>query len=217
MVFRSRCYIIYDKYFRRTGRFVLKGYRLPRRDFFTADAPELARRLIGCILWKRENGGITAGEIVETEAYTEDDAASHSFPGLTGRNRPMFQSGGAAYVYLIYGVHHCFNVTAGKKGSGQAVLIRSLRPLKGLKTMRERRNRTKTGDLCSGPGKICQAFGIDLGHNGMDLLEGEIRILLPEEERSQEDVEATTRIGITKAAGLPRRYIRRHSPWLSGR
>lgn len=216
MVFRSRCYIIYDKYSSRKGRLVLKGYIIPSKTFFSSRSPELANRLIGCVLWKRETDGILAGEIVETEAYTEDDPASHSFSGETRRNRPMFRRGGIAYVYMIYGIHYCFNVVSGRKGLGEAVLVRSLRPLKGMQIMKKRRNKGNFHELCSGPGKICQAMDINLTDNGDSLIEGNLRILVPEDEDESYDVEVTPRIGITKGAELLRRFVLRDSPWISG-
>ena len=153
---------------------------------------------------------------METEAYTEDDPASHSFRGRTLRNRFMFERGGLAYVYLIYGVHNCFNVTSGISGSGEAVLIRAARPLEGIELMCANRGREKTIDLCSGPGKLCQAFGIDRRHNGISLVDGEIQVLV-RTEGSKPDIEVTKRIGITSGTGLRRRFAVKGSRWLSRR
>ena len=100
-----------------------------------------------------------AGRIVETEAYLgQEDAASHAFRGPTPRSRVMFGPAGIAYVYLIYGVHHCLNVVTGEEGDGQAVLIRALEPLAGLDVMRQQRGKTDVRDLASGPGKLCRPW-----------------------------------------------------------
>ncbi len=151
---------------------------------------------------------------METEAYTEDDPASHSFRGRTPRNRFMFKRGGLAYVYLIYGVHNCFNVTSGIQGSGEAVLIRATEPLEGIELMRANRRMVKPTDLCSGPGKLCQAFGIDRRHNGISLVNGEIQVL-SRVDGSKPDVSVTKRIGITSGADLRRRFAVKGSEWVS--
>jgi DNA-3-methyladenine glycosylase len=165
-------------------------------------------------LRKKAGGGFISGVIVETEAYTEDDPASHSFGGRTERNHPMFERGGLVYVYLIYGVHNCFNVTSGIPGRGEAVLIRAVKPLEGLELMIGNRGTEEPEDLCSGPGKLCRSFGIDRRHNGISLLDGEIQLLVPIADEKLE-VSVTKRIGITKAANLPRRFTLKGSRWVS--
>jgi DNA-3-methyladenine glycosylase len=150
------------------------------RNFFTRDARVVARELLGCLLYV---DGLT-GKIVETEAYMENDPASHTFKGKTKRNEAMFLSGGHSYVYLIYGMHRCFNIVTGKEGEGAAVLIRALEPLTGIELMWERRYKKpfpdndtgnqkinkKINGLCSGPGKLCQAFDITVeNHNKIDI------------------------------------------------
>ena len=156
------------------------------------------------------------GIIVETESYTEDDPASHAFGGRTDRNWPMFGKGGMAYVYLIYGIHNCFNVTSGKENSGEAVLIRALQPVEGIELMEKNRMVRGVTDLCSGPGKLCQALSIDRKLSGVSLMNGEIQIQMPC-FREELDIVKTERIGITKAAGLPRRFLIRNSKWVSRR
>lgn len=126
----------------------------------------------------------------------------------------MFQGGGLAYVYLIYGVHNCFNVTSGPPGSGEAVLVRAVRPLEGMELMRRNRGVRGLKNLCSGPGKLCQAFGINRRHNGASLLDGEIKLLVPIKEESL-DVAAGRRVGISRALELKRRFTLRDSDWLS--
>jgi len=117
----------------------------------------------------------------------------------------MFLAAGHVYVYRIYGVHLCFNVVTGAKGSGEAVLIRALEPLEGIDHMAERRGRSKLGELCSGPGKLVQALGIDLGDDGALLEGGRIR-LVPGKLKPQERVERSPRIGISKATDLELRF-----------
>ena len=126
----------------------------------------------------------------------------------------MFERGGLAYVYLIYGVHNCFNVTSGITGTGEAVLIRAAAPLEGIELMCANRRTEKLVDLCSGPGKLCQAFGIDRRHNGISLIDGEIQVLVPSAGVRQE-ISVTKRIGITRAADLRRRFAVKGSRWVS--
>jgi DNA-3-methyladenine glycosylase len=145
------------------------------RVFYARSAIEVAPALLGKVL-VREHGGVRlAGRIVEVEAYLgEEDAASHAFRGPTPRNRSMFGPPGHAYVYLIYGVHHCLNIVTGPEGEGQAVLIRALEPLEGLEIMRQRRGRVPDRHLTNGPGKLCQALAIDRRLDGHDLCLGEL-------------------------------------------
>ena len=136
-----------------------------RRDFFSADAPVVAQALLNKVMIVGE----TTGRIIEVEAYTRDDPASHSFRGRTPRNTVMFGPAGHLYVYFTYGMHHCANVSTGADGDGQAVLIRAVQPLTGIQLMTQRRCRSD--HLADGPGKICQAFAIDRSLNGVDLCE----------------------------------------------
>lgn len=151
-----------------------------------------------------ERGGSRlTGRIVETEAYTTDDPASHSFRGPTLRNAVMFGPAGHLYVYRSYGIHWCANVVTGTEGDGQAVLLRSVDPVEGVDEMLRRRGRTP---LTDGPGKLCQAFGIDGDDDGTDLCgEGPIRIL-DDGLAPRIDPIAGPRIGITKAVDTPWRF-----------
>lgn len=136
---------------------------------FSVPAITLAEALLGCELLRVESdGALTGGVVVETEAYPGgDDLASHSAGGRrTNRNASMYLAGGHLYVYLIYGVHHCLNVVSGSSDSGEAVLVRSLRPTHGLHRMRERRGGRSDRDLARGPGRLCAALGIDRGLDG---------------------------------------------------
>jgi DNA-3-methyladenine glycosylase len=126
----------------------------------------------------------------------------------------MFERGGLVYVYLVYGVHNCFNVTSGRPGRGEAVLIRAVKPFEGIELMVANRGTEKPEDLCSGPGKLCRAFGIDRRYNGISLVDGEIHLLVPVTDEKLK-ISVTKRIGITKAAGLRRRFALRGSRWVS--
>lgn len=192
------------------------GWRPPSPGFFESGALEVAERLVGCLLLTRSNDGTTGGVIVETEAYTADDRASHSYPGPTRRNASMFRRGGVAYVYVSYGVHYCFNVVTGPEGSGEAVLVRAIEPLAGLDLMIRRRGVADPLLLASGPGRLCEALGIDLRHDGTSLSGPDMTILVRPRPAGM-TVEASARIGITKDAELKRRFFQSGSPYLSRR
>ncbi len=128
--------------------------------FFRQDTVELARKLLGCLLIHRTPDGVTGGMIVEAEAYVGAiDKACHAYRNRSGRTEIMYHDGGYAYVYLIYGMHHCFNAVTGPEGEGNAVLIRALEPVIGLALMQQRRHTKTVRHLCSGPGKVCQRAG----------------------------------------------------------
>ncbi len=143
--------------------------------------------------------------IVETEAYDQDDAAAHSFRGETPRNEVMFGEAGRLYVYFTYGMHYCCNVVSGPVGFGSAALLRAGEPVEGLELMEF--NRGMNGvNVTNGPAKLCQALGIGAEFNGHDLNRGPLRLLEAGLDPG-ESITRTTRIGITKAAGLTRRYF----------
>lgn len=144
------------------------------------------------------------GRIVEVEAYEPGDPASHSYRGRTPRNVAMFGPPGHLYVYRSYGVHWCANITCGPQGTGAAVLLRALEPTDGLDAMRRRRAVTDPRLLCSGPGRLTQALGIDASHDGADLSAPPFRLVPPERVPPHE---ATPRIGISKAVELPWRFV----------
>jgi DNA-3-methyladenine glycosylase len=181
------------------------------RDFFARSVHEVARELIGCEL----RVGETAGVIVETEAYDATDPACHAYIGRTARNEVLFGPPGHAYVYLSYGIHSLLNAVAEPEGSAAAVLIRALEPSDGIELMRERRGRKDTEELCSGPGKLTEALGVGLSLNGADLLAQPFELFSPDRERTDIDVIAGPRIGITKAAELPWRYCVKGSRYVS--
>ena len=185
----------------------------PPGGFYDCGAQELAPRLIGCTLRRQLPGGPVAGIIVETEAYTSDDPASHSYRGRTRRNEPMFLGGGLMYVYLIYGMHRCFNVTAGPPGSGQAVLVRALEPTEGLGLMRLNSPRLPDGMLCRGPGRLCRSLGIGLELSG-EAIGGEVAILMRGTSGTH-PVASGRRIGITRGRERRWRFTMEGSRWLS--
>jgi len=172
------------------------------RAFYARPVVDVARDLVGCTLAH----GRTAGVIVETEAYHQSEPACHAFVGATPRTRVLFGPPGTAYVYRSYGIHALFNAVSEPEGVGAAVLIRALEPIAGLAAMRERRALHDVEQLCSGPGKLTQALGIELEHNDTDLVTGPIRLGPRPPGWEDVDVVAGTRIGITKAPELEWRF-----------
>ncbi len=171
------------------------------RTFYRRDPREVAPDLLNKILLGPDG---RAGRIVETEAYCGAiDAAAHSFRGRTARNATMFGPPGHLYVYFTYGMHWCANATC---GDGTAVLLRALEPLRGLERMRLARPRARSDrELCSGPARLCQALGIDGADDGVDLLDGRLRIADDGTPPPREPA-IGPRIGITRAAELPWRW-----------
>jgi DNA-3-methyladenine glycosylase len=180
-------------------------------DFYDRPVLEVARELVGCVV---EHRGV-AGLIVETEAYHESEPACHAFAGLTARTRVLFGDPGLAYVYRSYGVHALLNAVCEPAGVGAAVLIRALEPLLGVEQMRARRGRTRVHELCSGPGKLTQALGVELSENSTSLTRGPINILPRPEELSDAQIAHGTRIGINRAVELPWRFCLAGSPHVS--
>jgi DNA-3-methyladenine glycosylase len=189
-------------------------------SFYEQDTVSAARGLLGCFLEHREKADTVTGRIVETEAYVTGDEAAHSYKGKTKRNGVLFGEVGHAYVYFIYGMHCCLNAVTGTEGSGEAVLIRALEPVEGVGIMQQRRGTVDLRNLCSGPGKLTQAFGISLECNGVPLTAGPLRILSAASVRgynpvTEPDIVRTTRIGITKSADLQLRFMLRGNPFVS--
>ena len=186
------------------------GHLLP--DFCLLPTLEVARRLVGMTLIHETEAGRATGRIVETEAYLVDDPACHAYRGLTPRNRPMFGPPGHWYVYRIH-MQWCANLVTQPEGVPEAVLIRALEPLEGIDLMRERRRKESLRDLCSGPGKLCRALGIDGTYSGQDALRGPLRI---EAVEGPLPILATApRIGISQGIDLPWRFLEAGSPFVS--
>lgn len=184
------------------------------RDFYHRDTVLVARELLGHVLWHCTHQGITAGSIVETEAYLQGDPACHANGGMTRRNRPMFGPPGYGYVYMIYGLHHCFNIVTNQEGIGEAVLIRALEPLEGIPLMQIRRAKENKKDLCRGPARLTQAMGIGMAHNGLDLIGGQLTVKEGERVLEKEIVVAK-RIGIRRGVELPLRFYIQGNPYVS--
>ena len=201
-----------------TARRSVKDDPLPA-SFLDRETEIVSRELLGAVLWCRTAEGVTAGRIVETEAYLgEHDPACHAAgPGMTERTRPLYGAPGIAYVYFIYGVHWCFNAVTREHGQPSAVLVRALEPIEGLPLMRTRRPAAKTDrDLTNGPGKLCAALGIGPQQNGVPLHRPPLTIT---RGISYPDDAIVTgpRIGITKAADWPLRWHVADSPYVSVR
>ena len=179
------------------------------------DAEVLARRLLGSLISRETDGQILVGKIVETEAYDQTDAASHSYHGKTPRIEVMFGPAGRAYVYFTYGMHHCFNVVVGPEGRASAVLIRAIEPLKGQEVMKfNRKNPSSEINLTNGPAKFCQAFLIDRRLNGHDLSELPLKLELKPSIKNSEII-TTTRIGISRDIDRPWRFYIKDNPYVS--
>ena len=184
-------------------------------DVLPVETRALARALLGYILVRENDDGMTAGRIVETEAYLPDDPACHAYRGKSLRNATLFGPPHRAYVYQIYGTNFCFNLSSELDGEGAGVLVRAVEPLEGLALMRKRRATANARDLCRGPGRLCEAFAIDRSLDGVDpfthphlwLADGGARGLR---------VRMSRRIGITRAAHRNLRFYAAGSPYVSG-
>lgn len=187
------------------------------------DVVKIAKELIGKVLVTQFGEVITSGRIVETEAYAGAiDKASHAFGGRrTNRTEVMYQPGGAAYVYLCYGIHHLFNVVTNKKDIPHAILIRAIEPIQGITTMLKRTGKKQADyTLTKGPGNVSKALGIQTSHTGLSLLGGEIYIATDDFVAANKNIIATPRIGVDYAgedAKLPWRFILKDNPYVSGK
>jgi DNA-3-methyladenine glycosylase len=179
-----------------------------RRSFFARPVLEVAPELIGATLLVDGVGGL----IVEVEAYHHTDPAAHSYIGRTPRNAVMFGPPGFLYVYRSYGIHWCMNFVCEPAGSASAVLIRALEPVQGLAAMQRRRGFKEPRALCSGPGKVCEALGVSIRHNGLALDRPPFELRA---RASTPEIVAGPRIGITKAVEQPWRYGLKGSAYLS--
>ena len=193
------------------------------RKFFDRDPREVSRDLLGKVLVRREGRTTLAGRVVETEAYLgSDDPAAHAAAGKTARNAVLFGPPGYAYIYFIYGNHYCLNVSTLPDGVAGGVLFRALEPLTGIERMAELRGLADASGrglrlLTSGPGRMAEAFGITRERdNGKDLTSARSDLYLADDGVRPEKILTTKRIGITKAAALPLRYVIEGNPFVSG-
>lgn len=184
-------------------------------DFLSGSAVEVAPRLLGCWLVREVDGQEMIGKIVETEAYDQTDAASHSYRGQTPRTDVMFGPAGHAYVYFTYGMHYCMNVVTGARGHGSAVLIRALEPIEGLGLIQS--NRPKIANehqLMNGPAKLCRALGIDKSFNGHDLRQPPLQLVIKPPLKPG-SIAQTTRIGISRDTHRPWRFFIKDNLYVS--
>lgn len=181
------------------------GFPLP------TDTLLLAESLLGCIIRRETPEGVLSGIIIETEAYTRDDPASHSFKGRTPRNASMFLPPFYCYVYRSYGMHHCLNITSGPEGTGEAVLVRALKPLEGIGIIRRNRRGAHDTKLTEGPGNLCAALAVDRTLDGHDLAEPPLTLVVPTPHKPLEAIR-TTRVGISRAVDLPWRFRAKQQP-----
>lgn len=182
------------------------------REFYERPSDAVARALLGKVLVRRYEGQRLAGRIVEVEAYQGlDDPAAHAFSGKTPRNAVLFGPPGVAYVYFIYGMHYCLNISCEPEGQAGCVLLRALEPLEGLETMAELRGLDADAPprlLASGPGRLCQALGITrTTHNGIDVTRLRTGLHVEDDGTTPEKIEALPRVGIRKAAERPLRFV----------
>ena len=181
-------------------------------DFYLRNVTTVAKDLLGKIIVHVHNDNILSAKIVEVEAYQgETDEASHSYGGISERNKVMFDTGGKLYVYLIYGIYFCANVVTGNAGQGDAVLIRAVEPIDGIDLMfnnrkrKTRKNNLSKQKLTNGPAKFCEAFNIGKEHNGLSL-NGNKVFLLNNKTIEDKKIKTTTRIGISKSKELKWRF-----------
>ncbi len=193
-------------------------------NFLNQSAHLAAPMLLGTHLITTIDGVKTVGRIVEVEAYTQKDPASHSYKGMSARNKAMFESAGNAYVYIIYGLHHCINVVTGSAGDGEAILIRAVEPVQGVEEMWMRRygyaiphnyRPAQLYNLSNGPGKLAKSFGITMALSNLDLLKTDstVHLELPS-HFEQLQIFNSRRIGISQGIETPWRWYLQ-SPWVS--
>ncbi len=191
------------------------------RDFYLRPTLQVAKKLIGKYLIRRIHRKLLVGRIVEVEAYLGSmDPASHAFHGRTRRNEVMFRQGGHLYVYFTYGMHFCSNVVTEAEGIGHAVLLRAVEPTQGLDLMARNRHIELVSEsdkrrLCSGPAKLCEAFGISRDENAVDLCGTEIWIAEDANARKRQSIHTSTRVGITRGREFSWRFFASGNAYVS--
>jgi DNA-3-methyladenine glycosylase len=194
---------------------------LVNRKLLEAPPDTVARLVLGKLLVRRTSDALLVGRIVEVEAYLgSGDPAAHAAAGRTARNSVLFGPAGHAYIYFIYGMHSCLNISCEREGQAGSLLIRALEPLEGLAQMAAWRGLSPHAAprlLTSGPGRLCQAFGLTRAtHNGVDLLSEDSELQLRDDGYEAPAILATPRIGISKAAERPLRFAVAGHPCVSG-
>ena len=190
-------------------------YRGLSRTELPIDTVLLARFLIGKIVVRETPEGPLSGRIVETEAYPVGDAAGHSYPGETARNRALFLERGHAYVYLAYGTSYMLNVSSETAGVGAGVLVRALEPLEGIASMQRNRGVQNLRDLTRGPGRLAAALDIDRRLNGVDLCR-KGPLWLAHDDHEAAEIGRSVRIGLSREADRPLRFYVRSNGFVSG-
>lgn len=181
------------------------------REFFARSAPEVARDLVGKLLVSTSDGIVA--RLVETEAYLNDDPASHAYQRVTARNAPLYGPPGHAYVYLNYGLHWCLNISTGQDGVGEGCLLRAAEPLDGLELLRVRRSGVADRDLLRGPGRLGQAYALDGSWSGRDLCgDGPLHVA---EDGARPAVAEGPRVGVSRGADTAWRFYVPGSRWVS--
>lgn len=188
-------------------------------SFYSRSTLKVLEDLIGKVLVRKSEEGLTSGVIVEAEAYTgEDDPASYAFSGRTKRSEIMYGPPGRAFVHFTYGMHHMLNLVTEREEFPAAILVRALEPREGISLMKKRRKKEELFNLCSGPAKICQAFGIDRSHNGVSLSSSRSPLFIKGGERrkkGKDELIWTSRIGIQEGKERLWRAYLRGSPFIS--
>lgn len=185
-------------------------------SWLETDVVAAAQQLLGCHMVRTINGQEIVVRIVETEAYHQSDAASHSYKGQTPRTEVMFGPAGYLYVYFTYGMHYCMNVVTGPVGEGSAVLIRAVEPLKGVDIVHDNRGGRSGKDMTNGPAKVCQALGIDRAFNGHNLHDKPLQLVQKTRDPDLRIVQ-TVRVGISQAKDVPWRFYLADNPFVSKR
>jgi DNA-3-methyladenine glycosylase len=196
--------------------------KLPLSFYLRNDVVQITKDLLGKVLVTGWNDEKTAGRIVEAEAYAgEIDKASHASKGRTARTSVIFAEGGAAYVYLCYGIHQMFNIVTNKEGMAHAILIRAVEPLEGIEVMLKRTGKKKLDNtLTRGPGNVGKAFGFHTSQCGLSLVSDELYIADDGFKISEDDMASSPRIGVDYAgddALLPYRFYLKGNPYVSGK
>ncbi len=190
-------------------------------SFYSRSTLKVLVDLIGKVLVRKSEEGLTSGVIVEAEAYTgEDDPASYAFCGRTKRSEIMYGPPGRAFIHFTYGMHHMLNLVTEREEFPAAILIRALEPREGISLMKKRRQTEESFNLCSGPAKICQAFGIDRSHSGLSLFSSRSPIFIKEgekREKGREELIWTSRIGIGEGKDRLWRAYLKGSPFISAK
>ncbi|MCD0450694.1 DNA-3-methyladenine glycosylase [Actinocorallia sp. API 0066] len=186
------------------------------RGFFDRDVTDVARTLLGCVLWRADEAGVVGVRITEVEAYAgTEDPASHSYRGKTPRNEVMWGEPGHAYVYFTYGMHFCVNLVCGPEGVASAVLLRAGEVVAGSDVALTRRPGSSRRDLARGPARLCKAMAIDRALNGADVCSPGDLVITPGDAPHPNTVSEGPRVGVSSAHDVPWRFWLTNDPTVS--